>query len=209
MGSIMIKRLVVGDVSTNCYLAVNTQTGDSVIIDPGDAAGRLIRSIEDSGSRLCGILLTHGHFDHILAVDDIKTRFNVPVYALKAEEELLKDTVVNLSGQYGIPCRIQADVLLDDGETFSLAGFSIKALHTPGHTRGSCCYWIPEENVLFSGDTLFRRSVGRTDFPGGSMPEMVRSLHRLIEELPGQTRVYPGHEGATTMEEEARYNPFV
>lgn len=123
---------------------------------------------------------------------------------------MLLDSSLNLSGNCGrIVCSIEADTFLSDLEVFEAAGFSVQIIHTPGHTEGSCCYYIEEENILFSGDTLFYGSVGRTDLPGGSMGEIVRSLHKLVDSLPEETEVYPGHDTSTTIGYEKRYNPFV
>ena len=209
MNAVKVQTIVVGDILTNCYLVCNTEASESFIVDPGDEAGRLIKRIDASETRLCGILLTHGHFDHILAVQELREHYQVPVYACAAEEALLADPVSNLSADHDMDCRIHADHLLQDGECFTLAGCRIRMLHTPGHTKGSCCYELADEAILFSGDTLFRGSAGRTDFPGGDMRELVSSLHRLTQILPGETRVFPGHEYPTSIEEEVRYNPFV
>ena len=156
-----------------------------------------------------GILLTHGHFDHIMAVKEVKEKYQIPVYACRQEEAMLAEPTVNMTAVYGRSCSIKPDVLLDDGQIFEAAGFSIQMFHTPGHTKGSCCYYIEDEGVLFSGDTLFCGSVGRTDFPGGSSAEIVRSLHKLVDALPEDTEVFPGHDTFTTIGYEKRYNPFV
>ena len=122
---------------------------------------------------------------------------------------MLREPSVNMTAYYGEGCSVKPDRFLNDLDVFEAAGFSIQMLHTPGHTKGSCCYYIKEEGILFSGDTLFCGSVGRTDFPGGSTAEIVRSLHKLLEALPEETDVYPGHDAATTIGYEKRYNPFV
>ena len=116
---------------------------------------------------------------------------------------------MNMTCHYEKSCSIVPDVFLDDLDVFRTAGFSIQIIHTPGHTKGSCCYYLKDEGVLFSGDTLFCGSVGRTDFPGGSASDIVRSLHKLLDSLPEETEVYPGHDVSTTIGYEKRYNPFV
>ncbi|MBQ1310697.1 MAG: MBL fold metallo-hydrolase, partial [Blautia sp.] len=133
---------------------------------------------------------------------------HIPVYAHRMEEEMLLDASLNMSINYR-PCSIKADVLLEEGQEIEVAGFTFIVYHTPGHTRGSCCYYLKEEDILLSGDTLFCGSVGRTDFPGGSTSDIINSLHRLLRELPEETKVYPGHESETTIGYEKRYNPFV
>ena len=209
MRNIKISRCRVGMIQTNCYLAMNQKTGEAFIVDPGDEALRIENALSKMEAKPTAILLTHAHFDHILAVNELKQKYAIPVYAFKEEEETLLDPDKNLSGAHGCPTVLKADRLLSDEEAFSEAGFVIRCLHTPGHTPGSCCYYLPDENILFSGDTLFCGSVGRTDFPGGSMAEIVRSLHRLVEELPEQTDVLPGHDQPTTIGEEKKYNPFM
>ena len=203
-----IKRLIVGMVQTNCYIAVHPETKEAVIVDPGDEAARIEDALAQTGAKAKAILLTHGHFDHIMAVEDVRARYQIPVYACREEEEMLLDPSVNMT-IYRKSCSLEADVLLDDGQIFEVAGFSIQMFHTPGHTKGSCCYYIEEEGVLFSGDTLFHGSVGRTDFPGGSSARIIKSLHRLLEVLPESTEVFPGHDTSTTIGYEKRYNPFV
>ncbi len=209
MNSVRIETIAVGMIETNCYLAANTETAEAFVVDPGGEAKKLIRRIDASGCSLCGILLTHGHFDHILAAGELRAHYQVPVYALAEEAALLADPVDNLSADYDRDCSLRADIWLHDEERFTLAGLQIRTIHTPGHTKGSCCFELPDEGILFSGDTLFRRGAGRTDFPGGDVRELTQSLQRLVHDLPGKTLVFPGHDAATTIEEEARYNPFV
>ena len=209
MKNLVIHTCMVGQVSTNCYLAVNSQTKELFIVDPGDQEEELIEAVIATCAVPRAILLTHGHFDHILAVEPLKTRFDLPVYACVAEKDLLMDPERNMTAAYASALKLNPDFYLKDGETYTAAGFIIRCLHTPGHTPGSCCYELPEEQVLFSGDTLFRGSVGRTDFPGGSMTQIIESIHRLVRELPAETDVYPGHDRPTTIGLETRYNPFV
>ena len=155
------------------------------------------------------ILLTHGHFDHIMAADEVRKKYNIPIYASEKEETTLLNPKVNLSVFGHGSCTLDADVYLKDLQVVELAGFSVQMIETPGHTVGSCCYYLKEEGVLFSGDTVFQGSVGRTDFPEGSTAAIVRSLHRLLDTLPDETEVYPGHDASTTIGYEKRYNPFV
>ena len=209
MEKLMLRKAVMGMVSTNVYFVKNTETGEMFIVDPAsdpDRIGEMIRKME---GKLTAVLLTHGHFDHILAVPSLTDTFHVPVYACKEESALLMDPELNLSGSVGRPVSFEADKCLEDNEEFTCAGFRIRMLHTPGHTGGSCCYYLQDEGILFSGDTLFCGSAGRTDFPGGSMSKLIESLHRLVDDLPENTAVYPGHDSATTIGDEKRYNPFV
>ncbi len=208
MANAQIEWMVLGMVSTNTYLVKNQDTGELLIIDPADAAGRIQEKIGRMEGRPAVILLTHGHFDHMLAADALRSAYDIPVYACIQEKDLLKNARYNLSASWASPHVMEADRYLADGETFREAGFEIRLLHTPGHTEGSCCYYLPEEAVLFSGDTLFAGSVGRTDFPTSSGADMRKSLQRLLSELPADTRVCPGHGEETTIAYEKRYNPF-
>ena len=208
MQKMRIVTLQLGMLATNCYLVANEETGELVIIDPADEAERIIARVRQMNARPVAILLTHGHFDHIGAVTSLQKTFAIPVCAMTEEQELLQNAQKNLSGLYGKPVMVQADRFLRDGEKVQLAGFSFAVLHTPGHTVGGCCYYCKEEQVLFSGDTLFHGSVGRTDFPTGSMGMLHDSIHRKLFVLPAETAVYPGHGEATDIAYEKRYNPY-
>lgn len=199
----------VGMVMTNCYGLLNTQTKEMILVDPGDSPEVIGRMVEELEGKPVAIFLTHGHYDHILALEAVKEKYQIPVYAGKEEEELLGDVSLNLTGQVRRPMTVRPETLVSDLEKFIVAGFSVQAIHTPGHTKGSVCYYFPEESLLVSGDTLFHGSVGRTDLPTGSTAQMMESLKRLLETLPEETDVLPGHEAATTIGYEKRYNPFV
>ena len=209
MGKLELQQCVLGPVYTNCYIAKNKETGEALIIDPADSPSKIELKVNAMGARPVAVLLTHGHFDHIMGVEAVREKYQIPVYACRQEEEMLREPSVNMTDQMGKSCSIRPDVFLDDLQVFEAAGFSIQMIHTPGHTKGSCCYYLQEEGVLFSGDTLFCGSVGRTDFPGGSASQIRNSLHRLLAALPDDTSVYPGHDTSTTIGYEKRYNPFV
>ena len=196
-----LQKCIVGSVFTNCYFLKNKETEEMLIVDPGDNADRIEQKV--------AILLTHGHFDHILAAEEIKKKYNIPIYACAKEEKTLQDPRINLTAFHTSSYTLKADVYLTDLQVVELAGFSVQMIETPGHTLGSCCYYLKDEGVLFSGDTVFCGSVGRTDFPEGSTAAIVNSLHRLLEALPDDTEVYPGHDTSTTIGYEKRYNPFV
>ena len=205
-----IKRLIVGMVQTNCYIAVHPETKEAVIVDPGDEAARIEDALAQTGAKAKAILLTHGHFDHVTAMEELRRDLGVPVYACEQEQAVLADPDKNLSVQFqGGGLHLKADMLLKDGETFEAAGYTFQMLHTPGHTVGGCCYYLPKEHRLFSGDTLFAGSVGRTDFPTGSMSTLVRSVKERLLSLPEDTQVYPGHMEATTIGFEKENNPFL
>ncbi|MDO5336510.1 MAG: MBL fold metallo-hydrolase [Eubacteriales bacterium] len=209
MKNLEVHTCVLGMVQTNCYFLVNRQTRELLIVDPADCPERIFRKVEELHGKPVGILLTHGHYDHILAAEAVKEKYGIAVYACAQEQQMLGDSRLNLTAYQGQPVSLKADHSLSDMEVFEAAGFSVQMLHTPGHTKGSCCYYIKDEGVLMSGDTLFYGSVGRTDLPTGSTAQIVGSLHRLLELLPEDTEVYPGHDCPTTIEHEKRYNPFV
>jgi len=180
-----------------------------LIIDPGDNAEKIEQKILEMQGKPVAILLTHGHFDHILAAEAIRDRYQIPIYASQKEEKTLQDSKINLTAYHMNSYTLKADVYLTDLQVARLAGFSVQMIETPGHTVGSCCYYLKDEGVLFSGDTVFCGSVGRTDFPEGSTAAIVESLHRLLDAFPDDTEVYPGHDASTTIGYEKRYNPFV
>lgn len=208
MGQIEIKSMTLGMVATNCYLIINKETKEALLIDPADNVLRISNVIEENVCTLKAILLTHGHFDHIMALNELKKRYNVPVYAHEEEEDVLKQSSLNMSGMIGQIYTAQADIYVKDGEHLKLAGLDIIVLHTPGHTKGGVCYYLPEEKVLMSGDTLFHCSIGRTDFPTGSMSQLVRSVKEQLFVLPDDVQVYPGHDSVTSIGYEKQYNPF-
>lgn len=205
-----VESMVLGAVATNCYFAVNEETREAVVIDPADRADVILQKAAVGGLALKAVFLTHGHGDHIMAVPELREKTGIPVYACRAEEALLADPNRNLStGLFGKPLSLKADILTEDGQELILAGMKFRVLFTPGHTPGGCCYYNEKAGVLFSGDTLFSGSVGRTDFPGGSMGTLVRSISEKLMPLPDETVVYPGHQEETTIGEERRYNPYV
>ena len=204
----IIEQKVLGMVSTNTWFLKNKETGALLIIDPADQPLLIQQKITAMEGKPEAILLTHGHFDHMMAADAVRSMYGIPVLALEEEKNLLENPGYNLSGSWAAPCSLQADRWLKDQEILELAGFTIRVLHTPGHTQGSCCYYLDEEGILFSGDTLFAGSVGRTDFPTSSTRQMMNSVHMLLEELPGETKVFSGHGEETTIAYEKRYNPF-
>uniref|UniRef100_UPI004055A4A4 MBL fold metallo-hydrolase n=1 Tax=Agathobacter sp. TaxID=2021311 RepID=UPI004055A4A4 len=204
-----INRYVVGEVQTNCYIIINEETQECLIADPGAAARQLASRIRRDGLKPVAVLLTHGHFDHAGAAKELAEEFGILVYAHEAEGDTLKDPRKNVSWMAGKEERYAADVYVKEKEELDLAGFAIQVIHTPGHTKGGCCYYFKEKQVLFSGDTLFARSVGRTDFPGGSMSELVRSIREKLMILPDETIVYPGHDDATDIKTEKEHNPYL
>ncbi len=208
-----IKQFVVGDVATNCYLVYDEKTLEGAIVDPGDNADRLIREIESARIKLKYILLTHAHFDHILAVGAIKRATGAQV-VVSRKDEYLFDASASLSpfGAYGRDLMNRfdfpgADIWMTEELALEFGGMKLKFHSTPGHTPGSHVIQL-DDSILFTGDTLFCQSCGRTDLPGGSWPVMLQSLKKLYN-LPGDYQVLPGHEGLSTLERERKTNPYM
>lgn len=200
---------VLGMVGTNCYFLINEKTKQVILVDPADNEDYISTKILEKELELCGILLTHGHFDHIMAVNELSKQFQTKIYAMEAEKEMLYNPDINLSSRFGKSLSITADVNLQDGDRFLLADFEIKAIHTPGHTSGSGCYYFINEEVLLSGDTLFFESIGRTDLPTGSSSKINRSIKDRLMQLNDSVKVYPGHGDITTIGHERQHNPFI
>ena len=204
-----IEKFVTGIISTNCYLVINEETKQTVVIDPAACPSYLMGHMKSEGLQVEAILLTHGHFDHIMGIDDLRREFPVPVYVHEGDRETLLDPALNLSSSYTDGYTFDGADYIRDGQRLELAGFSFQVIHTPGHTPGGVCYYLESEGVLFSGDTLFQNSVGRTDFPNSSMSDLIRSLREKVMKLPNDVKVYPGHMGETTIGHERKYNPFI
>lgn len=204
-----IETYVLGMVQTNCYLIYHEETKEAIIIDPADNAKLIGEKIRQKNLDLCGILLTHGHFDHIMGAEELKEMFRTKIYAHKEEAELLRQPELNYSAKVGNSIAFSPDIELKDHEVLEMAGFQIQVLPTPGHTKGGACYYFEDEKVLISGDTLFFESVGRTDLPTGSMSTLIRSIKEELLNLEDDVMVYPGHGESTTIGYERKNNPYI
>lgn len=209
MTPLRVEQYVVGPVQTNCYFAINDETKEVLIIDPGASGKRLAEIVEKEKLNPVAILLTHGHFDHAGAAAELAEHFHIEIYAEEHEKETLENPALNLSGWEGKETAYHADQYLKDEQEIDLAGFHIRVLFTPGHTVGGCCYLFPYQNAVFAGDTLFAQSVGRTDFPKGSAAQLICAIEEKLLVLPDDVTVYTGHNEITTIGTERMYNPYL
>ncbi|MFC0522622.1 MBL fold metallo-hydrolase [Pontibacillus salicampi] len=205
-----IEQLPLGPLGTNCYLLVE---GDrTLIVDPGGDAEKLIRMVERRKLTPAAILLTHAHFDHIGAVDEVRERYNIDVYVHELEKDWLMDANQNGSSFFPMatpPVTARpADYFLTEG-TQTIDKFSFEVRHTPGHSPGSITFLFQEDHIAIVGDTLFQGGIGRTDLPGGDMNTLMDSIEQKILTLPGTFTVCPGHGSTTTVDEEKQSNPFL
>ena len=208
MGNLKIKRRVLSACQTNCYYVYKEGSDSIVVIDPGDNGEVVYQDTKDLGfSKIAGILLTHGHGDHTGGALKLKELSGAKIYAYEDEAEILKDPEKNLSGWFGQAYGFEADEYLYDNQEFCMGDINFKVLHTPGHTKGGCCFYDAEDGCVFCGDTIFNCSVGRTDFYSGSVKALGDSIREKIMTLPDDTKLYPGHGDSTTVGYERKYNP--
>ncbi len=203
-----IQHSVLGMCATNTYYVYDDETKRGLIVDPADSPDTIIARVDSLSMIPEAILITHGHFDHVLAMNKIREHYGIKVYAGLTEKQVLHDMAMNLTSSFGMGQTFDADIYLKDGEEFEAAGYHIRAIEVPGHTIGGMCYYFDKQGVLFSGDTLFCESVGRSDFPGGSASALCRGIKDKLFVLPEHTKVYPGHMDETTIGNEIKYNPF-
>ncbi|MCI5721656.1 MAG: MBL fold metallo-hydrolase [Firmicutes bacterium] len=203
-----VKKFITGPVQANTYL-VYDETKDGFVVDPGAYNAQLNQMIEQEGINLKYIVLTHGHADHIGGVESVlKLCPDAKIIAHRLEEEMLTKPELNISVEiYGKPIVIKTDIFVDDMDSVKCGNMELVFMHTPGHSVGGMC--ILCDGCIFSGDTLFRASIGRTDFEGGSFPQIVKSIKEKLFVFPDNTLVYPGHMSETTIGYEKEYNPFV
>lgn len=205
----ILKTYVEGPIDANNYLLIDEDSREAVLIDCSAARPELIQEIKNMGIKLKYILLTHGHFDHILGVDKFNEEFGVDAYVSEDDIMQVKATPQMIQMFTGLTVDVVKNInkYVKDGDEFAIGNTKIKAISTPGHTEGGMCYFV--DNNLFSGDTLFQRSVGRTDFPGGSFEKLSKSIKEKLFLLPDEIEVYPGHGPKTSIGFEKKYNEII
>ena len=202
----IIETLAVGDYQSNCYIYASEASGKGIVIDPGAEAGAILERVKKLKLEIEHIVLTHGHPDHTGALKELKEATKSQVAMHPADVPTLKNKLLySLLGFH--PADVAPDRLLDDGEILGTGEMKLEVLHTPGHTLGGIC--LLGEGLLFTGDTLFQMSIGRTDLPGGNTHQLMQSIKEKLMALPDETIVYPGHGPATTIGAERRQNPFL
>lgn len=203
--SIHITPLLCGQLSENAYLVYADDRDDCFVIDPGDDLDLILSAVRDSGRKLTDILLTHGHFDHVLSAPQLKKMTGARIHVHEGDAEMLNSAKLNMFQQMwcALPLLpMEADVVYSGDEDFptTVCGIAITVMHTPGHTPGGVCYLLPEENIMFSGDTVFAAGYGRVDLPGGNVQQLTQSLKRIVH-MPRDIRVYSGHGGAANIDQ--------
>lgn len=202
-----VERLVLGALETNCWLVADDEGGPIVVVDPAGDAHRLLAAIGDR--EVAAVVLTHGHFDHLGAADEVRRATSAPLAVHRADAPWITTAEGTGALTFGfLGATSEADRLLDDGDVVTAGGLSLRVVHTPGHTPGCVCLLAEGAGHLFSGDTVFAGSVGRTDLPGGDGRALARSIDERIAPLPDETVVHPGHGPDTTVGRERRVNPF-
>ena len=201
-----LAQVSVGMLATNCYLVAD-DAGRCAVIDPGSGTEKILKAAEEHGFQIEAILLTHGHFDHVMAAPGVQRATDAKLYIHKNDEPDLAPEVAGHRGYLREPYVMpRVDGYLEEGQILKLGSLDIKVLHTPGHTAGCCTFLCGD--AMFSGDTLFQECCGRTDLETGSLEEILKSLKRLAQ-LEGNFRVLPGHEGFSSLDYERQYNPYI
>lgn len=204
----ILERIVVGPFEVNCYIFGDAKTKEVLVVDPGEDFPVIWGTIQKAEYKIKGIVLTHGHADHIGAVAELKNKTLAPIYIHPEDKEMLTDPKLNRSIYWGVAITAPpADRFLKEGEILKIGSLSLKVIHTPGHTPGGVC--LEHDKILFSGDTLFAGSIGRTDFPGSSFQSLIDSIKKKLLILPDEVEIYPGHGPSSTIGEERVSNPFL
>jgi len=204
-------QIPLGPLGTNCFIVMNEKK-ECIIVDPGEEGAKLIQFIKKNGLKPLAVLLTHAHFDHIGAVDDVRDAFGIEAYIHEKEKKWLADPILNGSQYFMMGKATKqrpAEHIISEEGTLKIGDFVFEVFETPGHSPGSISFYLRDAGYLFSGDVLFKRSIGRTDLAGGNMDVLMKSIEQKILTLPHNTIVFPGHGEITLIEDEVDYNPFL
>ncbi len=206
-----VRGVVVGLFQENCWIIGSRRRGEACVVDPGDEPDTILALARDMGVRITRIVASHAHLDHIMAARAIVEATGAP-FLLHQQDLFIADNMplaAKMWMGHEVPPAPPPDAFPADGDDLEVAGLSLKVLHTPGHTPGSLCLYVADAGLLFSGDTLFRESIGRTGLPGGDTQQILRSISERLFALPDDTRVLPGHMQETSIGHERAHNPFV
>lgn len=198
MSKILIKKLILGVIDTNTYIIYDDKVNEAVLIDPADEPGRIMNAVKKLKVKPVAVFLTHGHYDHILAANFLKNYYQIPIVAHNREKTLLKDSLLNLSVENDCSIKVYPDIFVKDKEEIEVGGMTFKTIYSPGHTNGSCCYYMESEKIIFSGDTMFAGTCGRCDLPTGDPAKMAKSIAKLLK-LSDDVVVFPGHGDQTVI----------
>ncbi len=206
----LLQTMRVGPLAVNCYILGDENTREVIVIDPGGDVGKIVEMVRQMRTRVKAIVLTHAHFDHVIGVAGLKEDSGAPLL-VGIDEAPILTSAEEQAKFFGltIPKPPPPDRLLREDDSVSVGSVELAVISTPGHTPGGICLWAEKDKALFSGDTLMRGGIGRTDFPGGSMQDEIHSIRTKLLTLPPDTRVYPGHGPVTTIAEEKAFNPFL
>lgn len=209
MSKLLVKTMVLGWVATNVYIVYNEETKECIIIDPAAQADKIQAFIDENNLKPVAILLTHAHADHILALDELRDKYKIKVYMGENEADLISDSENNCAKYlFRKDIKTKADILIKDGEELHFLSHIFKNIETPGHTHGSVCYYIEDEAIIFTGDTLFKNSYGRYDLYSGDFESLKKSIKEKLFILDDDILIYPGHNGVSTMGNEKKFNPI-
>jgi len=207
--SVIVETLVVGDLQTNCYLVKDPATGQGLVIDPGDEAERILRRVADLGIDVAAVVLTHFHFDHVLAAEEVASSVQAPLAIHRADSRWLEEPPALFRQFIPQPPSLRAGLLVEDDGTLAFGTLELRVLHTPGHSPGGISLWCEAAATVFAGDALFAGSVGRSDLPGGDHDALIWGIRERLLVLPDETIVYPGHGPSTTVRAEREGNPWL
>lgn len=204
----LFQALPVGVMGVNCYILGDPT--ECMVVDPGGNAEKICAYIEEQGLKVKYIVLTHCHFDHILATCEVQEKTGATLVACSKEKQNLKDSDINMTGRFSrTPINLEPDLLVSEGDMLNSGEYAFRVIETPGHTSGSMCLYCEQEKLLLSGDTLFAESVGRADLPTGNGETLIFSIQTKLFTLPDDTHVFPGHGSKTSIGHEKKYNPFL